>query len=77
MGPRAGLEGAENLASTGIGSPERPACSESLYRLIYPSPEFLTTCHKQRGGRSETFRVVRVYCLWGREAQSCVWIHAL
>jgi len=25
----------ENLASTGIRSPDRPACSESLYRLRY------------------------------------------
>ena len=28
--------GAENLASTGIRSPYRPARSESLYRLSYP-----------------------------------------
>jgi hypothetical protein len=28
--------GAENLAPTGIRSPDRPAHSESLYRLIYP-----------------------------------------
>ena len=27
--------GAENLATTGIRSPDRPACSESLYRLSY------------------------------------------
>jgi hypothetical protein len=26
----------ENLADTGIGSPDRTACSESLYRLSYP-----------------------------------------
>ena len=30
--------GAENLAPTGIRSPDRPACSESLYRLSYPGP---------------------------------------
>ena len=30
--------GAENLASTGIRSPDRPARSESLYRLSYPGP---------------------------------------
>jgi hypothetical protein len=30
--------GAENLAPTGIRSPDRPACSQSLYRLSYPSP---------------------------------------
>ena len=31
-------KGAENLALTGIRSPDRPARSESLYRLIYPRP---------------------------------------
>ena len=31
--------GAENLAATGIRSPDRPACSESLYRLSYPGPQ--------------------------------------
>jgi uncharacterized protein YkuJ len=30
--------GAENLASTGIRSPDRPARSGSLYRLSYPNP---------------------------------------
>ena len=30
--------GAENLAPTGIRSPDRPARSESLYRLSYPDP---------------------------------------
>ena len=30
--------GAENLASTGIRSPDRPARSESLSRLSYPGP---------------------------------------
>ena len=29
--------GAENLAPTGILSPDRPASSQSLYRLIYPA----------------------------------------
>ena len=32
--------GAENLAPNGIRSPDRPACSESLYRLRYPGPNF-------------------------------------
>jgi hypothetical protein len=31
--------GAENLASTGIRSPDRVAHSESLYRLSYPDPQ--------------------------------------
>jgi hypothetical protein len=30
--------GAENLAPTGIRSPDLPARSESLYRLSYPGP---------------------------------------
>jgi hypothetical protein len=29
--------GAENLAPTGIRSPDRPTCSQSLYRLRYPA----------------------------------------
>jgi hypothetical protein len=33
--PGAGLE---NLAPTGIRSPDRPARSQSLYRLSYPAP---------------------------------------
>jgi hypothetical protein len=33
--------GVENLAPTGIRSPDRPARSESLYRLRFPGP--LTT----------------------------------
>jgi len=32
--------GAENLSSTGIRSPDRPARSVSLDRLSYPGPEF-------------------------------------
>ena len=31
-------KGAENLAPTGIRSPELPARRESLYRLSYPGP---------------------------------------
>ena len=30
--------GAENVTSTGIRSPDRPARSESVYRLSYPGP---------------------------------------
>ena len=39
MGPRTGLDSAENLAPTGIRSPDRPARSESLYRLSYRAPK--------------------------------------
>jgi hypothetical protein len=31
--------GDENLAATGIRSPDRPARSESLYRVSYPGPQ--------------------------------------
>ena len=34
--PRAGWAGVENLATTGIRSQDRPALSESLYRVSYP-----------------------------------------
>jgi len=33
--------GAENLAPTGIRFPDRPARSQSLYRLRYPAQYFL------------------------------------
>jgi hypothetical protein len=33
--------GAENLAPTGIRSPDLPTRSESLYRLRYPGPPFI------------------------------------
>ena len=36
--PRLLMTGAENHASTGIRSPDRPARSESLYRLSYSGP---------------------------------------
>jgi len=32
--------GAENLAATGIRSPDRPAHSQSLYRLSYPAHKY-------------------------------------
>jgi hypothetical protein len=31
--------GMENLAPTGVPSPDHPACSEVLYRLCYPGPQ--------------------------------------
>ena len=39
--------GVENLAPTGIRSPDRPVRSESLYRLRYPGrPEYINTSLK-------------------------------
>jgi len=44
---------AENLGSNGIRAPDRPACSESLYRLSYSAhriflSEFMTMIDKRR-----------------------------
>jgi hypothetical protein len=38
--------GAENLAYTGIRSPDRPARSESLYRMSYPGQRYNFLRHK-------------------------------
>jgi hypothetical protein len=38
--------GEENLASTGIQSPDRPARNQSLYRVRYPAPNLRVKCHK-------------------------------
>jgi len=38
VGPTASSTGAESLARNGIRSPDRPARSESIYRLSYPGP---------------------------------------
>jgi hypothetical protein len=40
--------GAENLAPTGIGSPARPALSESLCRLSHPSPRWSENVKERR-----------------------------
>jgi hypothetical protein len=41
--------GAKNLAHTGIRSPDRPARSESLYRLRYPCPRYIRKLLLKRG----------------------------
>jgi hypothetical protein len=41
VGPRAGLDRCGKLAPNGIRSPDRPARSESLYRLSYHGPQIL------------------------------------
>jgi hypothetical protein len=43
VGPSAGVDGCtEGLAPTGIRSRDRPPRSESLYRLRYPGPIYLS-----------------------------------
>ena len=41
---------AENLAPTGIRSPDRPVRSQSLYRLRYPAHYVMSTVSKNSGG---------------------------
>ena len=41
MRPVTVWKSAENLASIGIRSPDRPARCQSLYRLIYPDPTLM------------------------------------
>ena len=43
LGLGAGLDGMEILVHTGIRPPDRPALSESLYRLRYPGRRCLDT----------------------------------
>jgi hypothetical protein len=47
VGPRAGLDGCEKSRPTGIRSPDRPAGSESLYRLSYPGPLFALVANRK------------------------------
>jgi len=45
VGPRVGLDNAENLDPTVIRSPDHPVCCESLYRLSYPGSYITYFCH--------------------------------
>ena len=58
---------AENLAPTGIRSPDRPAHSESLYRLSYRGPHL----HLMR--RLRMTSTVSV-CLHGTQRSNCTFI---
>jgi hypothetical protein len=43
--------GAKKLAPTGIRSPDRPGCNESLNRLSYPALPLNMTVEKDRRGQ--------------------------
>ena len=53
--------GAENLATTGIRSPDRPARSQSLYRLSYPAHRRVLDCEEptllKQSGRTQCQRL--------------------
>jgi hypothetical protein len=51
VGLRAGLDECENLAPTGIRSPERPARKQSLYRLSYPAHIYIYIYIYSNNGR--------------------------
>jgi hypothetical protein len=48
---------AENIAPTGIRSPDRPARSESLYRLSYPVPRNRVLMHEKIKTNNELYRI--------------------
>ena len=52
--------GAENLASTGIRSPDRPARTKSLYGLSRPGPNYYT------------YIIVRITVLLITEFSKCI-----
>ena len=66
VGPRAGLNGYGKSASTWIRSPDRPARSESLYRLSYRSPCLLSVVWYKFTNISEEYITVvfRVQALY-------------
>jgi hypothetical protein len=51
-----GWVGAENLAPTGISSPDLPARSESQYRQSYCDPRFIVCCGVNKLLFSEMFK---------------------
>jgi hypothetical protein len=64
VGPRAGLDGCEKSRPTGIRSPDRPASSESPYRLRYQKhfihdfvSHFVTLTAEKIYGYYDNFRV--------------------
>jgi len=48
--------GEENFAPTGIRSPDRPTCSQSLYRLRYPAHVCRLPRHKCRTQRDGGYK---------------------
>jgi hypothetical protein len=60
--------GEENLAATGIRSPDRPARSQSLYRLSYPAHKLI--CDPFNWLRDYKFIV---YKIWGFRDSAYSW----
>jgi hypothetical protein len=47
MGPRTGLDCCEKFLSHRNSNPDRPALSESLYRLSYPGPHIIKAINQK------------------------------
>jgi hypothetical protein len=62
--------GAENLAPTGIRSPDRPACSQSLYRLRYLAHKYYNIMILSSHGNITVY-VVRHWPKCGYGAHDC------
>ena len=62
--------GSENLAPTGIRSPDRPARSQSLYRLHYPAHIHYIEGSKSRQGEEPAKYIVK-WTFRGRNCESC------
>jgi hypothetical protein len=63
VGPRPVWTGAENLLPpTGIRSPDRPARSQSLYRLSYPAHAAQTVYLNMRRMKLIALRLVGLCC---------------
>ena len=68
--------GAEKFAPTGIRSSDRPASSQSLYRLRYPAPcpsvsGWFFQCRNEENTLASTESVTSTLTLWRRPSQSC------
>ena len=64
--------GAENFAPTGFQSPDCPACSESLYRLSYASPQRLML-YRGNFSRVTKGKSAVDFSAWGTTAVESGW----
>jgi hypothetical protein len=63
VGPGAVWTGAENLASTGMRSPDGPAHNESLHRPSYPGPPYERVLQQKGDGGKYTLCVCARVCV--------------
>ena len=59
VGPRAGLDGRGKSRPNGIRSPDRPARSESLYRLSYPGRSPIT--NQMKSFRTLSYHLLKIH----------------